>query len=112
MGEQRITGTRLARELQMSHTAFSRRSTGDLAFSLAEIEHLADLLGVSEAYLLGFAETRTAGLDEAGRPELVRHQGLEPRTRCFGVSEGEHVANVYELAVYRGRPTLPAVVNL
>jgi transcriptional regulator with XRE-family HTH domain len=74
LGEQRISQTAMAAELDMSQQAFSRRTTGRVAFSLDEISHLSELLSVSEGWLLGFVGER----EQTG---TVRHQGLEPRTR-------------------------------
>lgn len=59
MAEQRMKGRDLAKALAISPTAFSRRSTGELPFSLDEIEQLAELLGSTEAYLLGFTDERS-----------------------------------------------------
>jgi transcriptional regulator with XRE-family HTH domain len=59
MGEQRITGKALAMRLGISQPAASRRTTGELEFSVSELERLADLFGVSEAYLYGFTNDRT-----------------------------------------------------
>ncbi|MFP5252928.1 MAG: helix-turn-helix domain-containing protein [Actinomycetes bacterium] len=78
--ERRISQTQMAQLMSMSQQAFSRRTTGRVAFSLDEISQLAEILRVSEAFLLGFGnEASPRPMDEG--LGAVRHQGLEPRTR-------------------------------
>ena len=56
---QRLTSLAIARQLGMSSAAFSRRTTGELEFSFSEIETLAPILGVGEAYLAGYTDERS-----------------------------------------------------
>ena len=103
MAEMQMKSATVAGALGLSAPAFSRRRVGDLAFSLDEIEAIARLLGVNPAYLLGFTEDRNprpAGPD--GGLDVVRHQGLEPRTRWCGASRRHlSVARVAEVLPFR-----------
>jgi transcriptional regulator with XRE-family HTH domain len=60
MGEQRMTARELAARLGLSQASMSRRLSGDMEFGLNEVPMVAQALGTSEAYLLGFAAERVA----------------------------------------------------
>jgi len=69
MAEHRVTGVRLAEAIGMTQKAFSRRYADEVDWSLDE------LLLVAQAFGMSFADL--VAIDE----RVVRHQGLEPRTR-------------------------------
>lgn len=75
----RISGSEVARRIGMTQPALSRRMTGDVPFDLDLLGRICDATGISFAYV-------TSGIRETPGPEgpgggVVRHQGLEPRTR-------------------------------
>ena len=60
--------------------------------SKVAIAFWADMTGVDRTWL----ETGQAPTGTSGPIGLVRHQGLEPRTRCYGASRGRHLSIVKE----------------
>ncbi|MFC6045713.1 helix-turn-helix domain-containing protein [Nocardioides hankookensis] len=67
--------------LGLSRAAMSERETGVKPVPVDELPIFASVLGVSVAYLMGFTDDRSRPLEEAASEVVVRHQGLEPRTR-------------------------------
>lgn len=53
MARQQINQQRVADALGFSRQALSRRITGEVPFDVAELEKIADLLGVPVARLIG-----------------------------------------------------------
>lgn len=95
MGEQRRTGTELGRALGVAHTSFSRRVTGEVEFGVSEVETLAQVFGVTEAYLYGFTDTRSA----EPRPEALSI--FDPRPATPTRREVITKSGVVDLARYR-----------
>lgn len=53
MARNRITQAQAAEHLGLTQPAISRRMTGAVPFDVAELDKLADLLGVTVASLVG-----------------------------------------------------------
>lgn len=56
MGRARMSGVTLARKIGRNHAWLSRRLTGEVAFSLADLEAIAKALDVSVAKFLPLPE--------------------------------------------------------
>ena len=52
LAEQKISGSALAREMDITQAKMSRRTTGVTALTLDELSQIAEILGVSEVELL------------------------------------------------------------
>jgi transcriptional regulator with XRE-family HTH domain len=89
MGRHKVSGNRLAVMTGMTQSSMSRRLAGTYPFTVDELEVIADAFGVPITSLFG-----------------VRHQGLEPRTRWYGVTAGsEGDATVLQFPAGRsGKP--------
>ncbi len=59
----------------------SRRLSGQTALNTDELELIENVTGISAAYLLTGIEETPAGPNGPDGGSVVRHQGLEPRTR-------------------------------
>jgi transcriptional regulator with XRE-family HTH domain len=59
MAGRRLHGKDMAHVLDMSQPAFSRRLIGELEFTPSQIERIASVLQVNEAYLYGFTDDRS-----------------------------------------------------
>lgn len=82
IAELQLEQRELAGALGMSQPNMSRKVNGRIAFTPDEVEALAPLLGVREDYLYGFTNDRGPRPTEStGGLDVVRQQGLEPRTR-------------------------------
>jgi len=81
-GRHDVTQDQLAHVLGVAQPAVSKRLRGVTPFSLDELEKLADFFGLDgpEELLGGRSNPRPGGPDGGSG---VRHQGLEPRTRCY-----------------------------
>ena len=92
MGRHKVSQGVIAHWLGVNQTAVSARLRGTTGWKVSEIEAVAAGFGVHPAVLMGVnAELpRPDGPD--GGEVLVRHQGLEPRTRWFDGSALELVA--------------------
>lgn len=78
MAELQIRQKTVAEVLGYSQQALSRRTTGAVAFSVDEIETLARLFGVTEAYLYGFTNERAPGQTTGGSLYAIRDSNPEP----------------------------------
>jgi len=56
MGRVQVNGSELARQLGRSHTYVWRRLSGEVAFDLAELESVAEILGVPASHFYPQAE--------------------------------------------------------
>jgi transcriptional regulator with XRE-family HTH domain len=83
MGRYGVTQTALGGILGISQPQASARYHGKVAFKLDELGVLADYFGVSPAELLGERVSPRPGGPDGGDGGVVRHQGLEPRTRWY-----------------------------
>ena len=85
MVRRRMTQADLAEVLDLGQSEVSKRLRGTVPFRFDEIVFIADYFGVSIGALFGeetHKSPRPDGPDGGSR--VVRHQGLEPRTRWFG----------------------------
>ena len=84
-GRHDVTQEQLANVLGVAQPAVSKRLRGVTPFTLDELEKLSDFFGLDgpEELLGGQSNPRPGGPDGGERGGLVRHQGLEPRTRCY-----------------------------
>ena len=85
-GRFRVSQATLGRVLGVTQSQMSARLRGAVPLTLGEVEVLAEFFGTTPGYLLGYESApRPVGPDGG---LVVRHQGLEPRTRWFGGSAG------------------------
>lgn len=90
-----LSQSELAERMGISRRTISRNESGDFTLRRPQMIAWAMATGVSLEWL----ETGEAPRPSDEGPRVVRHQGLEPRTRWFGDSAGE--ATVTALAVRR-----------
>jgi transcriptional regulator with XRE-family HTH domain len=81
MGRHRITQRDLAVWMGLNQTAISARLRGATEWKVSEIERVADGFGVHPSELMGGHSTNPRPDGPDGGIKIVRHQGLEPRTR-------------------------------
>lgn len=84
-GRLNITQVEIARALNLSQPQVSARMRGHVAFSLEEVEVLADLFGIEPAELLGMGQTRNGPppgtrATGGGTNFVAPATGLEPVT--------------------------------
>lgn len=86
MGRHRISQTDLAVWLGVNQTAISARLRGATEWKVSEIEKVAEGFGVHPSELMGgYATNPRPDGPGGGGLRIVRHRGLEPRTRWLGV---------------------------
>jgi len=111
MFRARISQTKLAPQVGISQSVLSKKLRGSVPWSVTELIRVSVALGVRPADLLP-DDLPANLLPEA---EMVRRQGLEPRTRWFGAGfdETDSLAIVLPFDPNRARrlttlrPTLP-----
>lgn len=81
-GRDGTTQEQLAKVLGISQPQVGKRLRGEIPFQLDELDALADYYGIEVEDLIGGTRLgpRPGGPDGG---QSVRHQGLEPRTRCY-----------------------------
>lgn len=95
MGEHRIGQSELARRTGHSRYTLRERTNGEVDMSVTDLDLIAQVFDVNPLYLMGLMTEREPYPGDRGPDgpttdgESVRHQGLEPRTRWFGVLAGE-----------------------
>lgn len=86
MAGRRLRGKEMAHALDMSQPAFSRRLIGELEFAPSQIERIASVLQVNEAYLYGFTDDRSPRRSAPGGGSMFvlseRTVGLSPALRA------------------------------
>lgn len=80
LAERQIRRGVLGDAMGLSHTSVLRRLNGETAINTDELEQICEVTGIDMMYLLTGRESRGPEGDDG-----VRHQGLEPRTRCLSV---------------------------
>jgi transcriptional regulator with XRE-family HTH domain len=79
--EAGMNQSQLALRVGLSRTAVSDREAGVKPVNVDELPAFAAVLGTSIEYLLGLTNDRSPRPLPGEGSDLVRHQGLEPRTR-------------------------------
>jgi transcriptional regulator with XRE-family HTH domain len=74
-GQRRLSMSKVAKMVGLSQTAFSRRMTGVLPFTVTEVDHICTVLGIERDYILTGARSLSATPDETTR----RRAKLAPR---------------------------------
>ena len=88
MARRKITANQLPTLVGKSQSYWSRRLNGETAVDVDDLASLAGLLGVDAVVFLGGTPAGPRRDDDPdGGLRVVRHQGLEPRTRCLSVPE-------------------------
>ena len=78
MARYGITQVRLGQVLGITQQSVSRKRSGRTPYTIDELELVAPLFGMTADELLAAARDPRQGDPGGG---MVRHQGLEPRTR-------------------------------
>lgn len=76
-GQRRLSMSKVAKMVGLSQTAFSRRMTGVLPFTVTELDHICTVLGIERDYILTGARILPAPPDET-RAKLAPRPDAEP----------------------------------
>lgn len=84
LAELQISHAEAGRRIDINPSGMSRRMKGKHPWDLDELQLLADTCGVDITYVLTGIRNAENPHPEGPGGGVVRHQGLEPRTRWYG----------------------------
>lgn len=110
MAKLQISQAKAAAVLGIAQQSLNRKVRGVTPFTLDELDALAGTIRMPAYRVLQaayeLAETQDASASGLGESGMVRHQGLEPRTRWFGAAE------IYDISDYLGKRAVDRGINL